>query len=341
MLPPRPGVGTILQAEASKIPESAREPLHSALRKIDELAETARSVTPSQLLAEIVQSGLIGKIKPDAPPYGVKLLAEELAAATEAEAGRLPPLGSVSSQQGTRDTLAVLKQVMENGALAEYEKVGGDHRGGRATVPAVTLSTIHGAKGREWRVVIIVRCNEEHLPLSIACDDDFVGEASQERLYEERRLMYVAMTRAMQQLFISYVTVGADSQPLPASRFLRGLPPERTLRTQHFDTTHASANFGASTSQTLSSWQSPSLRPYEGASLPAGAIGESIQRWMDKRAANEQKKAEKHKRHKNAAVGMARNGYAQNKLEEQPKAISALRSKRSIRKIVVDDDDFA
>lgn len=61
----------------------------------------------------------------------------------------------------------------------------------------VTLSTIHSAKGLEWHSVFIIHLVEGFFPSSRSADKI-------ETLEEERRLMYVASTRAKQNLFISY-----------------------------------------------------------------------------------------------------------------------------------------
>jgi DNA helicase-2/ATP-dependent DNA helicase PcrA len=59
--------------------------------------------------------------------------------------------------------------------------------------PRVTISTIHAAKGLEWPVVFVPAVNEGSLPSSRSEDAD-----------EERRLLYVAMTRAKALLYVSY-----------------------------------------------------------------------------------------------------------------------------------------
>ncbi|MCD6539680.1 MAG: ATP-dependent helicase [Candidatus Omnitrophica bacterium] len=59
------------------------------------------------------------------------------------------------------------------------------------------LSTIHQAKGLEWCVVFLIGCNEYDFPHPKALD-------SQERLEEERRLFYVAVTRAKKYVYITY-----------------------------------------------------------------------------------------------------------------------------------------
>ena len=77
-------------------------------------------------------------------------------------------------------------------------------------VIGVVLSSIHSAKGLEWGHVFIPRLREGVLPISYAMNDS-------ELLEEERRLFYVAITRAKDSLSLSYA--GSDS-----SRFLSLLP---------------------------------------------------------------------------------------------------------------------
>ena len=61
----------------------------------------------------------------------------------------------------------------------------------------LTLSTIHSAKGLEWHTVFIIHAVEGFFPSSMSY-------SKIETLEEERRLMYVAATRAKQNLYISY-----------------------------------------------------------------------------------------------------------------------------------------
>lgn len=61
----------------------------------------------------------------------------------------------------------------------------------------VTLSTIHSAKGLEWHTVFIIHAVEGYFPSSKSAEN-------LEQVEEERRLMYVASTRAKNNLFITY-----------------------------------------------------------------------------------------------------------------------------------------
>jgi len=87
---------------------------------------------------------------------------------------------------------------------------------------AVTLSTIHQAKGLEWKVVFVIHVQDDVLPHRMSR-----GDADAED--EERRLLYVAITRAEEALYITYpqMTETRDYQRLinRPSRFLTELPP--------------------------------------------------------------------------------------------------------------------
>ncbi len=86
----------------------------------------------------------------------------------------------------------------------------------------VQLMTIHSAKGLEFKLVFLVGLEEGLFPSQQSVDDVA-------RLEEERRLCYVGMTRAMQQLYLTYAEsrrlYGRESYPRP-SRFLREIPAE-------------------------------------------------------------------------------------------------------------------
>lgn len=90
----------------------------------------------------------------------------------------------------------------------------------------VTLSTIHQAKGLEWKVVFIIFLAEGQFPHRRVLES---GDT--DAMEEETRLFYVAVTRAQDQLYLSFPRYngrGYDVQYCPPSRFLKALPSELT-----------------------------------------------------------------------------------------------------------------
>lgn len=85
----------------------------------------------------------------------------------------------------------------------------------------VTLSTLHAAKGLEWPHVFLAGVNEGMLPFKP--DDDLAEDALAQRLQEERRLMYVGITRAQFTLVVSSLKTrkkGREMVPAQPSRFI-------------------------------------------------------------------------------------------------------------------------
>ncbi len=94
----------------------------------------------------------------------------------------------------------------------------------------VTLSTLHAAKGLEWPHVLLVGVNEGLLPFRLSADDT-VGNDFESRLEEERRLMYVGITRAQRSLAVSWTKrrkKGRESVPARPSRFIAEMALEKT-----------------------------------------------------------------------------------------------------------------
>ena len=88
----------------------------------------------------------------------------------------------------------------------------------------LTLSTLHASKGLEWPHVILVGVNEGLLPFKLDDDANNLGSDSlAARLQEERRLMYVGITRAQRTLAVSWLKrrkKGREMVPGLPSRFI-------------------------------------------------------------------------------------------------------------------------
>ena len=87
---------------------------------------------------------------------------------------------------------------------------------------AVTLMTLHSAKGLEYPVVFLVGMEEGIFP-------GFKSIENPEELEEERRLFYVGITRAKEKLFLTFAkkrTIFGSSSYNPPSRFIKEIPSE-------------------------------------------------------------------------------------------------------------------
>jgi DNA helicase-2/ATP-dependent DNA helicase PcrA len=94
--------------------------------------------------------------------------------------------------------------------------------------PKVTLCTLHGAKGLEFDHVFLLGCEEGLLPHSRTLDAR-ATDASPQDIEEERRLFYVGVTRAKEQLTLSRAAtrpMRGKAVPRTPSRFLLEIPEE-------------------------------------------------------------------------------------------------------------------
>jgi len=161
-------------------------------------------------------------------------------------------LRRVAEDYSAIETHTALELFLENVAL-----VGGadtTQTGENGTIikedhnDAVTLITLHAAKGLEYPVVFIVGMDEGSLPHSRSLDKP-------EQLEEERRLAYVGFTRAMRRLYLirayrrSYFGEGQVTEP---SRFLEDIPLH-LVSSQGLASSHSSGSQRSSISR-RSSW---------------------------------------------------------------------------------------
>jgi ATP-dependent DNA helicase Rep len=125
--------------------------------------------------------------------------------------GEITPDGG----QFESDRLSVLQVAQTISVIISLAERGED-------TDTVTLSTLHAAKGLEWAHVQLASCNEGLLPFKT--DDDSLDAATlASRLEEERRLMYVGITRARRTLVVSTLRRrkrGRDTVAGVPSRFI-------------------------------------------------------------------------------------------------------------------------
>ena len=203
-------------AAADSIPglgAAAIKSLSRFMATMQDLAELARDGIPVGDLMEAVlaRSGYVEALEAESVGHGEK--------AFEAQ-GRVENLQQLvevahefdANNPAEEDTL---EQFLQEIAL----KADGDSR--KDDEGLVTLMTLHNAKGLEYPIVFVAGCEEGVFPHQRALDEGGIEE--------ERRLFYVAVTRAMRELYLTYArrrsVFGASTYGL-ASRFLDEIPAE-------------------------------------------------------------------------------------------------------------------
>jgi ATP-dependent DNA helicase UvrD/PcrA len=184
---------------------------HARLADVEEVLTTAG--IPSQgaaLLSREAARRVLRAIAPGEPAAQVRTIATDL--------GWLPnPPEKLGTWEQTRQSdLSRLVRLADEIGLsgadfrAELERRYGDGGDGRK---GVHLLTYHGAKGLEFEVVLLPRVEEKELPSKLA--------RTPAEIDEERRLLYVGVTRAKRELALTWV-----GKP---SRFLGELTPEAAV----------------------------------------------------------------------------------------------------------------
>jgi DNA helicase-2/ATP-dependent DNA helicase PcrA len=198
--------------------KAARSALNSFGKLIDDLSDSIEHLPLPDLVDHIVERSGYGP---------------ELRATIDQELDRwanVMELRRMAEDYGEIETRAALDLYLENVAL-----VGGadtEQTGDNGTLikeenrDAVTLITLHAAKGLEFPVVFIVGMDEGSLPHSRSV-------SKPEELEEERRLAYVGFTRAMKRLYLVRATrrsLFGETQYTEPSRFLDDIPQHLITR---------------------------------------------------------------------------------------------------------------
>ncbi len=184
---------------------AARTALISFLETLNELIAGAPSRTVSQLLTLLIEK-----------THYRDYLTEAFPVDGEERWENVMELRNVAAQFDELDSEAGLMRFLEDVALMsdadEYDE----------KIEAVTLITLHAAKGLEFPIVFMVGMEEGLLPHIRSFEDP-------NQMEEERRLAYVGVTRAKDRLYLlrafRRALMGQGSHN-PPSRFLKDLPPE-------------------------------------------------------------------------------------------------------------------
>jgi len=164
-------------------------------RAIDVLRASALITPDSAPLFQLVSDAMRGAGWTSQPPEGP--------GAMRAEWEALNAIIKLVDDTPATTTLREFADELRRRAEAHHEP----------PVQAVTLATLHGAKGLEWDEVYIVGLSEGLLPISYAQDPEAIDE--------ERRLFYVGITRAKHRLSLSWARDGGRRNLREPSRFLQ------------------------------------------------------------------------------------------------------------------------
>jgi DNA helicase-2/ATP-dependent DNA helicase PcrA len=198
------------------IPQAQRELGTAAGKKLGAFKALIEGITLEA--ARLSPSELCGHIL-EVTGYR-ELLRKEDSAESDARLGNLEELvGSIqdyeeeAEQAGETPSLSGYLERVSLVAAIDSQKNG----------PMVSLMTVHSAKGLEFDAVFLTGMEQEMFPYrGIASGED-------EELEEERRLAYVAITRARRRLTITYAgsrTLFGQTRYLDRSQFLDDLPPD-------------------------------------------------------------------------------------------------------------------
>lgn len=219
---------TSLSAAVARVPGKGGSNLAQFSGLIQRLAEETRSLPLPELVEHVIEhSGLIGHYQLDREGADrIENLRELITAAAafvaESNMGGLPA-GEVVQTAGAQDPmqegfegLSPLMAFLSHAALE-----AGDNQA-QAGQDAVQLMTVHAAKGLEFDAVFITGIEEGLFP-----HENSILE--QTGLEEERRLMYVAITRARERLYFSLAQsrmLHGQTRYAMRSRFLSEVPEE-------------------------------------------------------------------------------------------------------------------
>ena len=226
--PPR-GIGAKGQAGLAAFAKERGIPAADALL----LAEQADDIPKRQAAAMVAFGRLLERIRDELPLKDLPEIVDEVVRATgygaylkdgteegEERHANVLELRTIAEDYVDLPRDEQLPSFMEEVALVSDVDEFAEAK------PAATLITMHAVKGLEFPIVFVTGMEEGVFPHSRSLDDE-------RQLEEERRLCYVAITRAMHRCYLTFARrrqLFGRTNENPPSRFLRELPDDIELR---------------------------------------------------------------------------------------------------------------
>jgi len=185
-----------------RVPGKAQKAWTQLTHTLDEMAPDRRPAPPGEMIASVIEAVYDDYAKSEFANYDQRR--EDL------------------------NTLMSFARQYENAAdfldqLALLTSLDNEVTATREETELVTLSSVHQAKGLEWKVVFVIWMCDGMFPSSRSLESD-------DAIEEERRLFYVAVTRAKDELYLTYphlrLGAGYGEMLQRASRFLGEVPSE-------------------------------------------------------------------------------------------------------------------
>jgi DNA helicase-2/ATP-dependent DNA helicase PcrA len=185
-----------------KVPAKAAKAWEQLAHTLEEIAPAGKPHPPSEMIRSVIEAVYDDYLKAKFPNY-------------EQRREDLTTLGNFSKQYESAadflDQLALLTS-LDSEVTATNEDA-----------EMITLSSVHQAKGLEWKVVFVIWMADGMFPSNRSLESD-------EAIEEERRLFYVAVTRAKDELYLTYpnlrLNAGYGEMLQRPSRFLGEVPKE-------------------------------------------------------------------------------------------------------------------
>jgi len=192
--------------DTADVAPRAKKAVAGFIAMIEYLIEKAKVLSVSELIQEILETtGYIDELKKE-NPYEIDSRKDNI--------GELVSVAREFELSAETEDERTLSKFLENVSLvADVDQLDSE-------APSVTLMTLHSAKGLEFPVVLLVGLEEGIFPNSRSFDN-------QADLEEERRLCYVGITRAKEELYLAYAgsrMLFGNVQRNPVSRFVSEIP---------------------------------------------------------------------------------------------------------------------